>query len=106
MTERPGRPSPLRVRRMVNWVQGRMKPIVACFLLLEFRNQSQHLRVLCSFVNVVQGDSAKTQLWLLRRGPRLIAKLDTMSVAYGSASVLELGLRPGSPCVLLPFLQL
>lgn len=83
-----------------------MKPIVACVLLLEFRNQSQHLRVLCSFVNVVQGDSAKTQPCILRRGPSLIAKLDTISVEYGGASVSELGLRQGRPCVLLPFHQL
>lgn len=65
-----------------------------CFRIqnLEFRNQSQHLRVLCSFVNVVQGDSAKTQLCVLRRGPSLIAKLDTISMEYGGASVWELGL--------------
>lgn len=97
VTESRRRPSRLRVRRIVNWVQGRMKPIVACVLLLEFRNQSQHLRVLHSFVNVVQGDSAKTQVCLLRRGPSLTAELDTMSVEYGGVSVFKLGVRPGRP---------
>ncbi|KAF3830962.1 hypothetical protein GH733_002200 [Mirounga leonina] len=38
------------------------------------------------------GDNTKTQLCILRRGPSLIAKLDTISMEYGSASVLELGL--------------
>lgn len=97
VTESRRRPSRLHVRRIVNWGQGRMKPIVACILPLEFRNQSQHLRVLCSFVNVVQVDSTKTQVCLLRRGPSLTAELDTMSVEYGGASVFKLGVRPGRP---------
>ena len=96
----------MRVRRMVYWVQGRMEPIVAYVLLLEFKKQSQHLRVLCSFVNVVQGDSAKTQLCILRRGPSLIAKFDTISMGYGGAFVLELVFRQDRLCVLLPFHQL
>lgn len=48
----------------------------------------------------------KTHLRILRRGPSLIAKLDTLSIEYGGASVLEAALRQGRSCILLPFHQL
>lgn len=70
-----------------------MKPVVKYVLLLELKKQSQHLRVLCSFVNAVWSDSAKTQLSNLRRGPSVSAKLETISMECRHASVLELMLR-------------